>query len=208
MKRFLKSVSYIFQPLLMPVYGMILLMQMQYFKYLGHTYQSIAILGTFLFTGLLPAIPILMMLKRGQIKDLFISKREERTMPYLFSLLSYVFWIVFLMRVLNLDFSIVILAIGTLFSLLIIVFINFKWKISAHAAGMGGFVGSIFGLSWSVHIFPLPLITVSLLLSGLVAISRLYLKAHTLGQIIAGFCLGFVGVFGSAYIYDVLGKII
>ena len=93
MRTFLKIISYIFQPLLMPLYGMILLMQTNLFSFFAPTYKIIALAGTLLFTGLLPALPIYMMMKRGQIKDLFISKREERTMPYLFSMLSYLFYL-------------------------------------------------------------------------------------------------------------------
>ncbi len=202
MRTFLKYISYILQPLVMPTLSMLLLMQLPYFKMLGVMYQTIAVVGTFLFTGLLPALPILLMMRKGQIRDLFISKREERTMPYLFSVLSYVFWVFFLSRTLKLDNAFVALAIGTVFTLIVIVFINFKWKISAHAAGMGGFVGSIVGASWILNIFPLGLIIVSILLSALVAVSRLYLKAHTLGQVIAGFSLAFISIFSLAYFYD------
>lgn len=202
MRKFLKTVSYVFQPLLMPTYGAILLTFAPPFQILGTYYKALLIIGTFLFTGLLPALPILMMMRRGQIKDLFISKREERTMPYLFSFLSYVFWVIFLWRTLQLPPQFVAIGVGTVLSLISLVFINLKWKISAHAAGVGGFIGSLLAASWLLSINPIALIIISLLVSALVSISRIYLKAHTLSQVIAGFSLAAGTVFLTVVIYS------
>lgn len=206
MKLFLKIISYVFQPLVMPTIAMILLMQIPLFQLFGVSYRMIATVGTLLFTGVFPALPILTMMRRGQVRDLFISRREERTMPYLFSLLAYVFWVIFLWRTLQFPMEFVAVAIGSVLSVVFMVFINLKWKISAHAAGMGGFVGSILAVSYLIGINPLVLIIVSLLVSGLVAISRIYLKAHTLGQTIGGFSLGAVTVILSALVYTYLIK--
>lgn len=195
MRTFLKIISYTFQPLLMPLLGIILLLQMPIFKYFPINYHIIAIVGTLLFTGILPAVPILMMMRKGQVKDLFISKREERTMPYLFSMLSYVFWVLFLSRTLNFPPNLLIYAIGCVVSIFVMVVINLKWKVSAHTLGVGGLVGGIFGVCFQMAINPVWLFTTAILISGLVAVSRLYLKAHTLGQVIVGFILGFILVF-------------
>lgn len=206
MKTFLRIITFVFQPLLMPSYAMILLMQLPLFQILGVYYRALAIIGTILFTAIFPALPILMMVRKGQIKDIFISQREERTMPYLFSLLAYFFWILFLWRTLQFPSEFIALAIGTVVSLILMVIINFKWKISAHLAGMGGFVGCLIGVSYIVGINPLWLIILSLIVSGLVAISRIYLKAHTLSQTIGGFCLGVLSVLLPYTIYSFIVK--
>lgn len=205
-RTFLKVISYTFQPLIMPTLGVILLMQTPLFRLIGNSYSMIAIIGTLLFTGIFPALPIFMMMKKGQVRDLFISRREERTMPYLFSLLAYVFWVLFLWRTLSFPKEIVAIAIGSVISVVMMVFINLKWKISAHAAGMGAFVGSVITASYFLEINPLWLIILSIAISGLVAISRIYLKAHTLAQTIAGFSLGAGCVFLSAFIYTLIIK--
>ncbi len=204
MRTFLKIISYVFQPLLMPTFGMILLMQIPLFQIFPFIYRLIAVVGTFLFTGIFPALPIFLMMKRGQVKDLFISRREERTMPYLFSFLAYVFWVLFIWRTLQFPMGLVAIAIGVVVTLILMTFVNLKWKISAHTAGMGGFVGSIIAVSYSVGINPLGLIILSFLASGLVAISRIYLKAHTLWQAIAGFFLGVCCVILSSYLYTII----
>ena len=195
MKRIHQIISLVFQPLLMPTYAMLLLMNMEIFILLPLRWRLIAIIGTFIFTGVLPALPIWLMMRRGDVNDLFISKREERTMPYLFSFMAYVFWALFMWRTLQFPMFIVAMGMGSAVSIFIIVIINLKWKISAHAAGMGGLCGSVFGVCYRTAINPVGFIALILLISGLVAFSRLELKAHTPGQVLAGFVVGFIMVF-------------
>lgn len=195
MRTFLKIISYVFQPLLMPLYGIIILLQIPVFGFYSSWYHIIAIVGTILFTGILPALPIFLMMRKGEIRDLFISKREERTMPYLFSMLAYVFWVLFLWRTLGFPPNLLIYAIGCVVAIIAMTFINLKWKISAHLTGIGGLAGGIFGVCYQMSINPVWLFVAVIIVSGLVAVSRLYLKAHTLGQVIAGYLLGFILVF-------------
>lgn len=195
MRTFLKIISYVFQPLLMPLYGIIILLQTPDFGFYSSWYHIIAIVGTILFTGILPALPIFLMMRKGEIRDLFISKREERTMPYLFSMLAYVFWVLFLWRTLDFQPNLLIYAIGCVVAIIAMTFINLKWKISAHLTGIGGLAGGIFGVCYQMSINPVWLFVAVIIVSGLVAVSRLYLKAHTLGQVIAGYLLGFILVF-------------
>jgi len=195
MKKFHNIVSFVFQPLLMPTYGILLITNMDVFQTLPLNWRIMAVVGTLLFTGILPATPILLMLKKGDVHDLFISRREERTLPYLFSFLAYLFWTFFLYRILQLPLFMVSMGIGAAISIAIITFINLKWKISAHLSGIGGLVGGLFGICFRMAINPLPLIITVLFISALVALSRIELKAHTPGQTLAGFTLGFLAVF-------------
>jgi len=196
MKTLYKIISLVFQPLLMPTYGIMMLMNMDVFSLLPLLWRWIAIVGTFVFTGILPAVPILLLIRRGEVHDLFISKREERTMPYLFSFMAYVFWVLFLSRTLQfLPNFIIAMGIGSVASIFIIVFINLKWKISAHLAGMGGLTGSVFGVCYRMALNPVWLLILILFISALVALSRIELKAHTLSQTLVGFVVGFLMIF-------------
>lgn len=195
MKKFYDIISFVFQPLLMPTYGMILLLNLDVFDLLPFAWKLVAIIGTLLFTGLLPAIPILLMMKRGEVHDLFISRREERTMPYLFSFLAYIFWTLFMWRGLSFPMFIVGAGMGTAISILLITFINLKWKISAHLSGIGGLAGGVFGVCYRLAYNPFWFFVLVLFLAALVAVSRIGLKAHTPGQTLAGFTVGFVSVF-------------
>ena len=195
MKTLYKIISLVFQPLLMPTFGMMLLMNMDVFSSLPIYWRGIAIGGTFLFTGVLPAVPILLMWRRGEVHDLFITKREERTMPYLFSFMAYFFWSLFLWRTMQFPLFIVAMGVGSALSIFIIVFINLKWKISGHMDGIGGLTGAVFGVCYRMAINPLWFLIIILTISALVAISRIELKAHTPGQTLAGFVVGFLTIF-------------
>lgn len=201
MKTFYKIISLVFQPFLIPTYGMLLLMNMDVFSLLPLFWRVVAIIGTFLFTGLLPSIPIYFLMKRGEVHDLFISKKEERTMPYLFSFLAYVFWALFLWRTMQFPLFLVAIAGGSAVSIFIILFINLRWKISAHVSSMGGLAGAIFGVSYRFAINPLAILFIILALSALVALSRIELKAHTPGQAIAGFMIGFLTIFLPCFLF-------
>jgi membrane-associated phospholipid phosphatase len=201
MKIFFKTVSLVFQPLLMPTYAMILLMNMDIFMPMPAIWRWVAIIGTLMFTGILPALPIWLMMKRGEIKDMFISRKEERTMPYLFSFMAYVFWSLFMWRTLQFPTFIVAMGMGSALSIFIVVFINLKWKISAHLVALGGFCGSIFGVCFRTAINPVWLFGIIFGISALVALSRIELKAHTPGQTLAGFAIGFILVFIPCFFF-------
>ena len=205
MKRFHEIISLIFQPLLVPSFAMAMLVNTDIFSVQPQRWQVVAIIGTFLFTGILPAIPIFMLLRKGDVQDIFISRKEERTMPYLFSFMAYLFWAVFLWRTLRFDVLgcnfIVVMALGAALSIGFITVINLKWKISAHASGMGGFSAAVFGVCYRMGINPLGVLALVLFLSALVALSRIELKAHTPGQVLAGFVLGFLLVFLPAIFF-------
>jgi len=201
MKTLYKVITIIFQPLLVPTYGMILLMNLDVFSPLPFFWRLVAIVGTFIFTGLLPALPVLLLMRRGDVHDVFISNREERTMPYLFSFMAYVFWALFMWRTMQFPLFIVAMGIGSAISIFIIIFINFKWKISAHVAGMGGLSGAVFGVCYRLAINPVWLFIIVLTVSAIVALSRIELKAHTPAQTLAGFSIGFVAVFIPCFFF-------
>lgn len=195
MKQFLKVISFVFQPLLMPTFGIGMLLFTNLALFYTDIWKWFALGGTFLFTAILPATPILMMMRKGQIRDLYISKREQRTFPYLFSLLAYIFWTVFMWRVLQVPFFIVAMGIGSVLSIIIITLINMKWKISAHLSGIGGLTGGVFAFCYVMAVNPVWLMILMLAISALTALSRIELKAHTPAQTLAGFTVGFLMVF-------------
>lgn len=194
-KYFNLVVSFLFQPILMPTFGMILLQYTDIFAFYPPQWRWISVAGTFLFTGILPATPILIMLRKGEVHDMYISKKEQRTLPYLFTMLAYTFWTLFIYRVLQFPMFIVWMAAGSTASILVITLINMKWKISAHLSGIGGVAGGVFAVCYQLGLAPMGLFVGVLIASALTAVSRVELKAHTPAQTIAGFSLGFLTVF-------------
>lgn len=203
MEKFYKIISTVFMPILLPTYGILLALLLPTFNnpYVTPLFKGIMVGGTILFTLILPSIPILILKKKGEISDLFISDRRERLVPYLFTFLGYVFWSYFLWDILEVPMYISAVAIGTSIAIFIDLLINVKWKISVHTTGIGCFAGAVFGVCYHLGINPVGLFILTIFLCVLVAVARINLKAHTPTQALAGLIVGFLSVFMSVLFF-------
>jgi len=193
MRIFNQLVSAILSPLLLPFFGTLLLFSVGTFSELPLNYR-LYIEGIVLLNfGVVPGLGILLLKKAGHVSDYDVSVRSERVFPYLISLISYITGCYLLYKY-QMPWWIIKLYLGSVLSTLIAFFITFKWKISAHTMASGCVVTSIFLFCLNSAIYPLPFLIGLLLLAGLQASSRLYLKAHTLEQVCGGFCLGAISV--------------
>ncbi len=178
--------------MLMSVISIILLLRLPIFSYSSTSYHLEAIIGTLILTVIIPIASILFLRKKGKINDWFISNKEERRVPYIISIIAYTSWIVFLYQKLNFPIEFALIGTGSVLSILGLMIINYRWKISAHSAGVGGLLGGILSISYITLINPVWLIIIITIISGLVVISRIVLKAHTPSQVTGGFIWGFV----------------
>ncbi len=186
--------SILLYPMLIPAYAMGLLCYA--FQHTGMplptAYIWVAVLGTFILTCCIPFSAILLLLKRGNITDIYLRNPQERKTPYLYSLFACGFWCYFLHSTLHMPPIIVWMAVASTVVLLCIMIITRWWKISAHLAFMGTWIAAVVGYSWHTAIFPLWLIVGLLGMALLLMYARIYLKQHTPAQVITGFLLGFV----------------
>jgi membrane-associated phospholipid phosphatase len=87
---------------------------------------------------------------------------------------------------------VVALMVGVLISTILIMLLNLKWKVSAHLSAIGGLSAAIVVVSYRLGINPVGLLSAAFVLAGLIATSRIQLKAHTLLQTLVGFGIGFI----------------
>ena len=114
---------------------------------------------------------------RKKVVDLYVSQRQARTPFYLIAIGSYLFAaIIFSVTGTKIMF---LLALGSLFVSVILMAINWFWKISIHCAGV---TGPIFALVFVFGINALPFTSIV----GLVGWSRIKLNNHTFAQTLAG----------------------
>lgn len=197
MKKAAQIVSIVLQPIFIPLYGLIMLLYGDILlRELSVASKFAVALIVFLTTAIVPAAVVAVGMWRGRIKDEFISDRRERTVPYLLSLAGYVACIVWL-HYIGLSLFYLAPLIGSAISLVVILAVNFRWKISAHMSAMGGWAGGIFAYSYIVCSPLLLTLSLVMLLGGMVGTSRIILKAHTLGQVCCGWLTGFVCVAGA-----------
>ncbi len=157
----------------------------------------------FVTTCLVPVLTVVMFRVTKVIKDLHMLNRKDRYMPFIFISLFYLV-VSFMIRdqewmtpAMNITFlaitTVVILTNG----------ITFKWKISAHAAGIAGLLGFIVAYK---HTFQAtntlfwPLI-IAIALTGIISWARLYLNAHKPTEVLGGLLLGFSISYGSIALF-------
>lgn len=159
--------------------------------------------GVFFSTAFVPGLFIFLMVKTGTAKDLELTDRRERTLPYIILITSNVACLFFLYKMM-MPLWILGLLIAAILALVVSMCINFFWKISAHMLGIGGLLGGVMGISQVQMRDPQWLFIAGILAAGMLGVARIYLRKHTPLQVYAGFLLGFAFTFFASllsYIY-------
>lgn len=139
----------------------------------------------------LPSLYLIWLLRRGKITDYDVFLRQQRYIPYLvilgcFAATLMVMWFG------GAPYILVTLVLAVTVMTIIMLLINFRWKISAHAAAAASFAMltiQLAGFAAAPVFLAIPL----------VAWSRVTLQRHTLAQTIGGALLG-SGVYTLALI--------
>jgi hypothetical protein len=191
-KKIARVISVIFYPLFIPTYAFAILLSMPaYFSALMNPSAKWMVLGLiFLTTCIVPTIFFIVMIKSGMVTTTYLSKREDRTLPYIVSIIFF-YLAYYLLKRLQISPVYYYFMIGATLLNIIVMGINFVWKISSHMASVGALAGMMVGLSYFLGTFYFGLIALSILMAGITGFARLKLQAHTPAQIYAGFLLGF-----------------
>ncbi|SHG67428.1 hypothetical protein [Flagellimonas flava] len=188
MHHFLNAVSYIFHPLFIPIGGTVLYFMVT--PYSSLEVQSGNILPIFILTVIIPIIFFLILKNLGVINSIFLPTLQERKYPLY---ISCVLLLMILYKVIPNNyvhelfyfFTGLLTATG---AALILLFL--KFKASIHLLGMGSLLMFMIGLSIHFEINITLAISLFTLLTGVVATSRLYLKAHSRAELLIGFFIG------------------
>ncbi|MGM5468912.1 hypothetical protein ACS386_01420 [Flavobacteriaceae bacterium LMO-SS05] len=191
MHRILKSISFIFHPLLMPFLGVLF-----YFSKSPRFIPDFTIKAKLFSIGILTIVlPILLfyLLKTiNKINSFYLETTKERIWPLI---LNCAIVILILNRVLTQNeipelYFFFIGILGSTLACLMLAILNFKVSIHMIAsAGLFMFVVAI-GIHFKININGT--IAALCIIMGAIATSRLHLKAHTTAELIIGFFIGLV----------------
>jgi len=145
----------------------------------------------FSFSFILPVINIYILYRLNRISSLKMENQSERTFPYVLTSCFY-FGLFYLFLDLNIWPGIKVLIFGGGVTILLTAIINMKYKISAHMVGIGGLLGSLMVIANTLKYNATSQIIILVLIAGIIATARLYLKAHEPRQIYSGFFLGLI----------------
>lgn len=189
--------SALFSPLLMPTYGVFLVLWCSFLNANPVGDRVAALMVIFGITCILPIVFIALLHNFKIIKDKRLDERTERSIPYVFAILCYVAAYFYLDHIHAPQWFSAFMAGGALACVVSFV-VNLKWKISAHMAGIAGVVMLLFELhnpTNRLEAFDLSwILWISILLAGIVGSSRMVLGRHTLCQVLAGALNGLVCV--------------
>ncbi|WP_295981733.1 hypothetical protein [uncultured Algibacter sp.] len=189
MDKLLKSISYVFHPLIMPLLGVIF-----YFskspRYIPFDIIQAKMVSLFILTVILPILLYLLLKTVGVVNTINLETTKERIYPLL---LNGIVILIVLQRILTptqaieLYFFFVGILISNMACLLLVIM---KFKASIHMIAVSGVF--MFFIALSIH-FSINIngtLALMCIIMGAIATSRLHLKAHTYKELILGVFIG------------------
>lgn len=191
MQKTLRFFSYIFHPLFISVYAALL-----YFifgrDYLNYAEIYVTVIQIVIITILIPLTFYYLLLSLRRVDNIMLSEVRQRRIPLI---VHCVLLIVLLKRSIplavypELHFFFLASLVSTC-AALILVFIGIK--ASLHMMGISALTIFVMALSLHAHTRLIALVAILLISNGLVATSRLVMKAHSQQELLLGTGLGMI----------------
>lgn len=194
LKQIFQALSVMFHPILMPTYGILLLLSIDSYLALDFdtTKSLFLILAIVIYTVVAPVVSILLLLysmQRSIKGSIEMRDAQTRTIPFILTAIYYIMAYIMVLRF-NVPHVISAMVLGAIICLVMAILINLRWKISVHMIGLGGITGALIAFSEIQGIYLLHLLVPVIFISGLVGTARLYNQAHQPLQVYAGFIIG------------------
>ncbi|MFN5149827.1 MAG: phosphatase PAP2 family protein [Flavobacteriia bacterium] len=216
MKILAEVLSWVFLPLLMPVYGLLLAMyvpsnQDYLFNedslFFLRDEAKLAILYMFIiFSVIAPGLAFVLLHKWKIITTIDMENQRERNIP-MFIMLTFclILFFLFLIKAENnvLPKYIYALPLSGVFVTVIYTYINRWIKISLHGGGAGILTGFLFAYAIEQAEFQFWILIFAIVASGLTIGARLYLKKHTQTEVYTGWALAVLMTFLVNYLYPI-----
>jgi len=188
-------ISFLFHPMLMPIYGTFLLFNSgMYLSFMPLSVKKIVYLLIFLSTFVIPVSTFPLLYQFKIIKNFKMETARERIWPILITaFFGYIG--LFIMKKMGLSGLLGYFIRAIVFSQLFAAVISYFWKISLHTIAVGGISGTILALAFRFNLDLTIMFMILVFMSGLVGSARLYLNSHKPLQIFAGYLLGFFILF-------------
>jgi len=208
-------ISWVFMPLFIPIYCLILTfftISVEDFVINQNSLWSLpnpmklAVLNLYaIFTVIAPGVSILILRNRKMISSIELTDRTQRFFPILLMVFyTAALYFLFVLKAGDALIPAFIYSLplsGALVSLTLFL-VNFKFKVSLHAAGGGILFGYILAYCMKQQYFEFWIILLAAISTGLTISARLYLNKHTMDEVVHGWLIAFLITFSVNYLYQ------
>ena len=192
--KFHKFISVLLHPIVIPTIGILLFLSITPNE-IKKERQYLLISIVFFSTYVIPLISLIILKTLGVVKSFQVESIKERKTPLFIMLI--IFYVLGKLLINIPDYrELGILFYGTNISLaLVYLLFFFQIKSSLHILSMSSTLGFflLFANNYSISILPLG--SILIILTGILASARLHLKAHNQKEIYLGFFIGLIGQF-------------
>lgn len=194
--------SYLFHPVIIPVYISLFLLYVHPSAFSGFSEadKKQTLLIVLLNLVFFPLFSVLLMKAVGFIDSIYLHTRKDRIIPYIAAGIFF-FWAYTVFKEQTrypLVFTAFVLGIFLASSVALIA--NIYFKISMHAIGMGGVLGFFLILFYTNAMLMTWPLSLALLITGLVCSARLLINRHEPFDIYTGLLVGMVTQFVAAVV--------
>ncbi len=141
-------------------------------------------------TLILPILLMPILIRTKTITSYLLKEQTERRIPFLIIALLYLIG-AFVLQRLDAPIIISLFLNGSSMVVLMVAIVNWRWKVSAHMAGIGGVTGMVLAISFRWMLDEQLIIAALFLVAGLIGYARLRNDDHTPGQVYVGYLIGF-----------------
>ena len=192
--------SAVFNPFIIPTLtSLIILSYLPGFEMYSPKVKYILLLIVAASTCIIPLLFLLIVSLSPTINRDMMHHRD-RILPYIFSAFS-IFMGAQLIGKLPIPRIFSLFLLGACLVLIVLFAVTTMWKISGHAAGVGGLVGTLLSITFKYGIDLTWPIIGSILVAGAVGSARILLNKHTPAQVYAGFSVGVLLMYGTIYFF-------
>ena len=189
MKKILPFFSYIFHPIFIPLLGSVFYVLLDS-RYFSMSYYWILFFQVIIITILLPIAFFYLLRTFGKVETVMLSDISQRKIPLILQIMLFAVLVersITFERFPSLYFFFLGGIISTVFAFF---FLYFKIKASIHMIGISSLTVFLIGLSIHNEINTINTVAFFVIMNGVVASSRLVMKAHSSKELQIGFLCG------------------
>jgi len=191
-----RIVSYLFHPLLIPLYMILLLLNTNSYYSLMIPFKGKLLLTAIIFltTILFPVLTGFLFYKIKLIRSFFPVSREER-IYLLFNIAIFYYLSYYLLKGTNVSLILSYFMLGATILVVCVIMISFFHNISLHMIGAGGMTGALLGMAFSQSQDIIPFVFLAIFCAGLTGSARLKLNSQKPMEVYSGFLVGITVMF-------------